>query len=190
MNLFNEKTALLLIDIQEGFNGAQWGNRYNPNMEKNVTQLLKLFREKKAPVIHVQHLSRNPKSPLSPGQPGVDIMEAAKPLYGERLFQKHVNSAFIGTNLEEVLKTAGIKTLVIGGIAVDHCVSTTTRMAANLGFNVVVAADLTVAYDRKGFDGKNYPAETVHSITLASLHGEFATVMTTAAIADNFGISQ
>ena len=46
---------------------------------------------------------------------------------------KGVNSAFIGTQLEEILKESEVRTLVIAGLTTDHCVSTTTRMAANLG---------------------------------------------------------
>jgi nicotinamidase-related amidase len=184
MSQFDDKTALLLIDIQEGFNDPLWGKRAQPRAEENVANLLKAFRAKKRPVIHVQHLSRNPRSPLAPGQPGVEFMAVARPELGERIFQKHVNSAFIGTNLEDVLKKQGVRQLVIAGIAVDHCVSTTTRMAANLGFEVFVAADATVAHDRQGYDGAHYASEQVHAMTLASLHGEFATVLTTAALLD------
>ena len=182
--MLNKKTALLLIDAQEGFNAPLWGNRDTPKAEENIAALLKKFRQSGRPVYHVQHLSRNPKSPLAPGQPGVNFMAAAMPSFGERIFQKHVNSAFIGTNLEDILRQDGIQALVIGGIAVDHCVSTTTRMAANLGFEVFVAADATIAHDRNGYDGTTYPAELVHAITLASLHGEFATVLTTNTLLD------
>ncbi|MBI3556147.1 MAG: cysteine hydrolase [Deltaproteobacteria bacterium] len=184
MNKLPQKTALLLIDVQEGFNAPLWGMRDTPQAEENIAGLLAKFRAQSQPIYHVQHLSRNPKSPLAPGQPGVDFMAAARPRHGERIFQKHVNSAFIGTNLEEVLRKDGIQRLVIGGIAVDHCVSTTTRMAANLGFDVLLVADATIAHDRKGHDGAAFPAQLVHAITLASLHGEFATVLTTVSVLD------
>ena len=177
-----EKTALLLIDIQVGFNHAKWGNRDTPAAEANITRLIEHFRKKQQPVFHVQHLSKNPSSPLYPGQPGVEFMAIAKPALGERIFQKHVNSAFIGTQLEQILRSEGITQLVIAGIAVDHCVSTTTRMAANLGFEAFVVSDATIAHDRTGADGKLYPAALVHAITLASIHGEFATVVTTAEV--------
>jgi len=114
-------------------------------------------------------------------------MDPVKPLFGERLFQKHVNSAFIGTNLEDVLRRDEIETLVILGIVVDHCVSTTARMAANLGFKVIVAADATIAHERKSYDGRRFDAELVHAVSLASLHGEFATVELTEAILSHIG---
>jgi len=174
--------ALLLIDIQEGFNDKFWGKRSNVQAEENIAKLLKTFRELSLPVYHVQHLSKNSKSPLRIGSPGVEIMNFAKPIFGERIFQKHVHSSFIGTNLEEVLRLNKIDMLVVCGIAVDHCVSTTTRMAANLGFEVIVAGDATIAFERRGFDNVVFDASLVHSVTLASLHGEFATVQDTISI--------
>jgi nicotinamidase-related amidase len=50
-------------------------------------------------------------------------------------------------------------------------------MAANFGFRVTLAHDAMAAFDRKGYDGKTYPAEEIHRTALASLNGEFATVV-------------
>ncbi|OYV49026.1 MAG: cysteine hydrolase, partial [Burkholderiales bacterium 21-58-4] len=97
---------------------------------------------------------------------GVEIMEPLKPILGERIFQKHVNSGFIGTGLESVLRQEGIEALVICGIAVEHCVSTTSRMAANLGFDVIIAADATIAFERKGYDGRSFDPDLVHAVNL------------------------
>lgn len=103
-------------------------------------------------------------------------MGFAKPVFGERIFQKNVNSAFIGTQLEETLHTNEIDTIVIAGVSTDHCVSTTARMASNLGFNTYVIADATIAFERKGYDDTCYSADAVHAIALASLHNEFSTL--------------
>ncbi len=177
----SEKIALLLIDVQNGFHDSYWGKRNNPQAEENIEKLLVAFRKKSKPVFHVQHLSLTPHSPLVSNQPGVEFMDFAKPMLGERIFQKNVNSAFIGTQLEEILRNNRIDTIVIAGISTDHCVSTSTRMASNLGFNTYVIADATIAFERIGFDGERYSADVVHAIALASLHEEFSTVMNTNA---------
>lgn len=174
--------VLLMIDYQQGFLEPIWGKRSCPHAEDNAARLVNHFRDQSLPIFHAQHLSKNPDSPLRPGQSGVEFIKAVAPAQGEKIFQKHVNSAFIGTTLEPVLRQAGIDTLIVCGIAVDRCVSTTVRMAANLGFNVFVAADASFTHERRSYDGRLFDAEAVHSVSLASLEGEFATCATTETI--------
>lgn len=176
-----EVPVLLLIDMQKGFDDhAYWGgNRNNSQAEANVERLLAHWRIQGWQVIHVRHDSTSPTSLLRPGQPGNDFKEEAKPIAGEPIFSKSVNSAFINTGLQVFLEQHHIHSLVIAGLSTDHCVSTTTRMAGNLGFKTYLLADATATFDKTGFDGQVYPAELIHHTALASLHGEFATVLTT-----------
>lgn len=174
----NRETALLLVDVQQGFDDPYWGVRNNPDAEQRMAAVLARWRERGWPVFHVQHLSTEPQSPLRPGQPGVEIRPALRPRNGEPLFQKHVNSGFIGTELEASLRRAGITHLVIVGLTTDHCVSTTARMAANLGFVVTLLSDATATHNRTSPDGRQWSAEEIHWSALASLNGEFATVRT------------
>jgi nicotinamidase-related amidase len=95
------------------------------------------------------------------------------------LVQKRVNSAFIGSDLEAHLREEEIEELVLVGYTTNHCVSSTARMAENLGFETMVVEDATTAYAADGPGGRRYSAEDVHAISLANLHGEFATVMST-----------
>lgn len=175
------KAALLLIDIQQGFDADFWGPRNNPDAESNAEKLLTHWREQQRPVIHIQHASANPNSPLHPEQPGFDYKPAFQPLPGEQQFQKQVNSAFIGTDLEAYLRDNDINQLTIAGLTTDHCVSTTTRMAGNLGFEVTLASDATATFDRH-HQGQHYLAEDIHRYHCMSLDGEFCTLKTTQQI--------
>lgn len=168
--------ALLVIDVQQGFDDPKWGARNNPDAEQQIAHMLGVWRANGRPVIHVQHLSLEPQSPLREDAAGHAFKVEALPLADEPVFRKHVNSAFIGTDLEAHLRSNDIETLIVVGMTTDHCVSTTTRMAGNLGFIVIVVEDATATFGRHGPDGTYYGADLMHRIALASLHGEFATV--------------
>jgi len=173
------KTALLSIDVQKGFDDPIWGARNNPDAEEKIALLISAFRQKGLPVIHIQHCSVEPNSTLRPESPGNEFKDEVEPLPGEKVFTKSVNSAFIGTRLEEYLRENFIESLVVTGLTTDHCVSTTTRMAGNLGFRVTLVSDATATFDRKGEEGTHYSANQIHKIHLASLNGEFCAVLTT-----------
>ena len=174
-----EHTALLIVDVQEAFEDEKWGERNNPKAEKNIEKILAAWREMGGKVIHVQHLSDNPDSLFYPENKGFAIKEEAKPMDGESMVTKKVNSAFIGTDLEEQLRSADIATVVIVGLTTPHCVSTTTRMSGNFGFNTLLVSDATAAFGMADEKGRYYDPETIHAVSLATLHEEFAEVVTT-----------
>jgi nicotinamidase-related amidase len=184
----SDNPALILIDIQKGFDDiAYWGGqRNNPDAENNASELLEIWRENHLPIFHIQHCSTNPNSLLHVLNAGNEFKEIVKPNIGERIIKKNVNSAFIGTNLKQLLDEQKIKTLVIVGLTTDHCVSTTTRMAGNFGFDTFVVSDATATFNKTGVDGQLFSAELIHETALASLNGEFATVVTTAFIKSVF----
>jgi nicotinamidase-related amidase len=175
------KPALILVDIQKGFaNIDYWGGqRNNPDAELRASELLKIWREHNLPIFHIQHCSSIPTSLLHATNAGNAFNDLVTPIKGESIIKKNVNSAFIGTDLKAQLDIAGITTLVIVGLTTDHCISTTTRMAGNLGYETYLVADATATFNKKGIDGKNYPADIIHETALASLNKEFATIITT-----------
>lgn len=172
-------TVLMVIDVQKAFEDKKWGTRNNRNTEENIRILLENWRKKQFPVIHIQHISDKENSLFYPSKESFKFKEIANPIDDEIVFNKTVNSAFIGTNLEKYLKRHNIKEVVIVGLTTPHCVSTTTRMSGNLGFNTYLVSDATAAFELKGADGVHYSAEQVHNVSLATLHDEFATVLTT-----------
>ncbi len=179
MKKLPDTAVLLIIDVQQGMDDPILGQRNNLDAEQNIVRLLAAWRKNGRPVFHVQHLSTCPNSPLHPSKPGVSIKDEFLSKDGEPLFQKQVNSAFIGTNLEETLRRNGHDTLVIVGLTTPHCVSTTTRMAANLGFNTLLVADATAAFESIDSQGRHYSADQIHNVSLAALDREFATILKT-----------
>jgi nicotinamidase-related amidase len=175
--MLSSNAALLVIDVQRSFDMADWGEGYHPETDSNISRLLSAWRETESPVIVVQHLSTSPESTLHPDSPGSALKPQVVPQEGEMLVQKRVNSAFIGSDLEAHLREEEIEELVLVGYTTNHCVSSTARMAENLGFETMVVEDATTAYAADGPGGRRYSAEDVHAISLANLHGEFATVM-------------
>jgi len=181
MTEFASNAALIIVDVQQGFSEADYfgGQRNNPDAEANIKRILDVWRASQRPIFHVKHNSTEPKSPLRPGQAGNAIQPDVAPQNNEPLIEKTVNSAFIGTDLEQRLRDAAIQQVVIVGLTTNHCVSTTTRMAGNLGFETYLVADATATFDRVGVDGTKYPAQLIHDTAIANLHDEFATILQT-----------
>ncbi|RAH43327.1 cysteine hydrolase family protein [Aspergillus brunneoviolaceus CBS 621.78] len=230
---FTTPTALLLIDNQTAFtHPTHWGpSRSNPLYEPNIQSLLLAFRVAAAAaaaaqttptttttmeVIHVFHTSTEPDSPFHPAAPvnGREPLDFAVPAPdgSEPVFWKCVNSSFIGTGLEAHLRARGIRQLVVTGLTTDHCVSTTVRMAANLGVvdrgrgtheggeedglvpvdqrtgahaippTAVPGRILLVGDATATWAKGGFDAETVHAVSLASLDGEFAEVVRTEEV--------
>ena len=136
MNLKDNNTALILIDIQKGFDDEEYwgGNRNNKDAEEKSAIILNTWRKLNLPIFHIIHSSQDAISRLHESHPGFDIKDEVKPINGEPVIKKNVNSAFIGTDLKERLDNQGINKLVIIGLTTNHCVSTTVRMAGNFGF--------------------------------------------------------
>ena len=175
------KPALLLVDIQKGLDEMEYygDNRNNLDAESNARKLLDYWRANNLPLFHVKHNSTNPNSPLFKGKLGNEIKDIVKPLEDEIVIEKNVNSAFIGTDLQQRLDAQSIQKVIIVGLTTEHCISTTTRMAANLGYETYLIADATAAFDKQNPNGSTFPAQLVHDIAIANLNEEFATVMST-----------
>ncbi len=181
---FKSRPALLLIDIQEGFNDHEYwgGDRNNLDAESNMQLLLDTWRAKQLPLFHIKHCSLEEGSPLAKTHQGNQFKPFISPKTSEPIIEKHANSAFIGTDLYDQLKNNAIVTVVIIGLTTDHCVSTTTRMAGNYGFETILIEDAVATFPKKGVDGTLYSAQLIHDTAIASLKDEFATILSTSQV--------
>jgi nicotinamidase-related amidase len=174
--------ALLVIDVQQGFDDPVWGRRDNPACEENVGRLIAAWRRRGAPLVYVRHDSVLPDSPLRPGQPGNEFKDVVSGV-PDLLVAKTVNSAFLGTpNLDAWLRKQAVEAVTVCGIQTNFCCETTARMGANLGYSVRFVADATHTFDLPRPGGGHFPAETVAEMTCANLGFEFCEVVTTQEV--------
>jgi nicotinamidase-related amidase len=160
--------ALLIIDLQKAIDAPYWGPRNNPDCERKVAALLERWRATRRPIY----------------QPGNDFKDEVMPRAGEPVIAKRVHSAFIGTGLGALFENAGHSPLIVTGVLTHNSVEATVRMGGNLGFEIYVVSDGCFAVDKPTLDGRVFPAEDVHALSLANMSGEYATIVDTAWILD------
>jgi nicotinamidase-related amidase len=178
-----EKTALLLVDIQNDYfpNGRM--ELHEPHKAaQNARKLLDFFRNNSLLFFHIQHLSQQPgASFFIPGTEGANIHETVAPLEGEIVIQKNYPNSFRETPLLTHLQEAGIEHVVICGMMSHMCIDATTRAAADYGFRCTVIEDACTS-PALSIRGRTIPAADVHDTFMAALNGLYAQIDT----ADSF----
>ena len=171
-------TALLIIDIQNDYfpGGAMELEGADAAGERAAAALAR-FRKDGLPVFHVRHLSVRPGATFFiPGTQGADIHKSVLPASAETVVEKNFPNAFRATALEEKLKGAGIKNLVVAGMMTHMCVDASVRQAADLGYKVTLLGD-ACATRAQSYAGETIPARQVHGAFLAALNGAYAKVV-------------
>ena len=182
LTALSANAALLIIDMQNGINRPALGRRNNPDAERNIGFLLDAWRSAGRPIVHVRHISRSPESIFWPGQSGAEFQPRFTPLAGEHVIEKNVPDAFAQTGLERWLHVRGIGQVVIVGVITNNSVEATARSAGNLGFDAIVASDAAFTFDLRDLNGRLWPAEDVHALSLANIAMDYAAVRTTKEI--------
>lgn len=137
-NTTNSKTALLIVDVQNGVLGKENNTYQAEKILCNLEHLIKKAREANVPVIYVQHIE---SGQLEPNTFEWQIHDRLAPKEEEIIIQKHHPSSFHDTSLIEDLSRLGVKNLVIGGLQTEWCIDSTVRHAFSLGFDVMVIED-------------------------------------------------
>jgi nicotinamidase-related amidase len=152
-------SVLLIIDIQDFyFPGGKSALVEPEKAAKNAALLLGYFRNKNLPVVHVRHNS----------EPGGKINDLVSPKPGEKVFSKDQVNCFVGTGLNEYLKSIKADTLVICGMQTHMCVEAAVRAATDLGYKCILIHDACATKDLK-FGDYTIKAADVHYSTLATL---------------------
>ena len=186
---FDDTAALIVIDVQQGFDDPEWGPRDNPDAEANIGRLVQAWADAARPIVLVRHDDSDfPGSPLAADAPGFALKEVVADAPHDLFVTKTVNSAFYGDpDLHAWLSERGIRQLVLCGIQTNMCVETTARMAGNLGYDVTVALDATRTFDLRadvaGLGLVTRSASELMVTTALDLQaGGFANIATTAEL--------
>ncbi len=180
---FIDNTALVLVDIQNDyFPGGKMPLEGIDAAGRNAATLLRHFRDKNLPVLHVRHISDRPGAAFFlPDTPGAEIHPQVAPRPGEPVIVKHFPNSFRGTDLRDRLRRAGVESVVVCGAMSHMCIDATVRAAADLGFTCLVAHD-ACATRPLVFGPATVPAAQVHAAFMAALSGAYATVLGTSEI--------
>jgi biuret amidohydrolase len=189
-----EKTAMIVVDMQNDFGqeGALIEIPRARAMVPRLNHLLDVCRAHQIPVIYIHHVIRggdidagrladhheairNNKAILA-GTPNVEIYEGLKPHPGDLVVAKPRYSAFYGTDLEAILRSQGIDTLIISGTVTDVCCESTTRDAFSRDYKVIFLSDGTAATDWPDLGFGPVSAEEVQKVVLTVLAMCFAQV--------------
>ena len=171
--------ALVVIDVQRGFEDPALGPRDNPDAEENVAKLIDAWRRRDDPIVVVQHDWQG--GPLERGTPGFELKDAVAGEPDLRIV-KTVHSSFHGdVDLDAWLRERGIGAIAVCGIQTNFCCETTARIGCDLGYDVWFVLDATHTFDDTAPDGEVVPAAEIARMTGINLQDEFAEVVTTAA---------
>jgi nicotinamidase-related amidase len=163
--------ALLIIDIQNDyFPGGAFPLVEPEAAAANAARVLAGFRAGGEPVVHLQHVSAEPDAPFFvAGTEGTEIHPSVAPAEGEP-------NGFLGTGLQDTLRSRDVDRLVVAGMMSSMCVDATVRAAADLGFTVEVVHDACAAPDLE-FGGQAIPGAAVHGAFMAALGSAYATLV-------------
>lgn len=174
-----ERSALLVVDIQDSFKAtaSRWERRNNPKFEENVDRLIQAWRGAGLPVIFVLHTDPDPGFETT--SPFFKLMDFLKPEPGEPVILKNTRNAFTSTNLQEMLREKGVERLVVTGISTEQCCETTTRVAADLGFDVDFVTEATRTFPiTDEATGEVLSTDEIVRRTEMVLRGRFARIAT------------
>ncbi|MEP3603253.1 MAG: isochorismatase family protein [Stappiaceae bacterium] len=177
---------LVILDVQDAIDQPVWEGKNNPDYLATIQRLLAHWRNMGWPVVHVKHDEATPTSSYHTHGPWNGIKSEVAPIAGETVINKTQNCAFIGTELDAVLKGLEAEHLVLTGVVIHNSMDATVRAGKALGYSIVLPSDATTAVPVAGSDGTTWDAATVSNLTLAILGSDYAEITTSLEIVERF----
>lgn len=174
------KTALIIVDLQNDyFPGGKWELEGTKGAATKSAILLKNFREKRFPVVHIRHEFPTTDAPFFvPDSDGAKVHSSVQEIEGEPVIIKHQINCFKDTNLKVVLDKLDVDSVLICGAMSHMCIDAVTRSAKDFGYNCAVAHDACATLGLE-FNGVTVPANHVHAAFMAALSFAYANVAST-----------
>lgn len=183
----HQDSALLVIDVQDSFKATpRWERRNNPALEANVDRLVQAFRAAGRPVFYILH--SDPDEGFQTTSPFYKLMDFLAPRPDEPVLHKTTRNCFTSTPLQRLLTQAGIRRLAVTGIQMEQCCETTTRLAADLGYEVDFVLDATltfpIPYRKDGRVVAELGVAEIEERTCFALRDRFARIVDTRTLVE------
>jgi len=190
------KTVLIIVDMHREFleEGSPVETPRGRAMLPALSEFIRQLRAKDVKIIFTRHVHRRDKSDMglmaelwpivrdgtinAEGSLGTEIHSGLDVHEEDIVITKHRYSAFVGTDLEMVLRGLGIENVVIAGVLTNACCESTARDAMYKGFRVFFLSDLTATFDIPAYDGGSIPADTVQRVVCSTIASWFGEVLT------------
>ena len=195
-DLAHGAVALLVIDVQHEYfkPGGQAQVPNAPAIMDSVNRLIDGFRAAGKPAIFIRHANRadgsdagrmgdfggdSDEESFVEGSVDVEFEPGLHFRPGDLVVSKRRYSAFLGTELEAILRTGGVRSIVICGLMTSFCCETTARDGHGRDYEVIFVSDANEGPDLVGPDGQTVPHTEVLRSTITALSAGFAEVVST-----------
>ena len=191
-----ERSALLVIDAQEEYFDAS-GPAFFPEAADRlgrINLLIEAFATHRAPVVYLRHAHRptgvdvgrmgdfaaeDEEDSFVEGTPRVAFHEHLRVLEDPIVITKTRYDSFQGTDLDGVLRTLGVTTVVVVGYMTSFCCDSTARSAQSRDYETIFVRDAVGGPDLERLDGGPYPGSEVLEDVAAALAAGIADVLST-----------
>ncbi|QLG63070.1 cysteine hydrolase family protein [Halorarum salinum] len=201
LSLDSDSTAVIVVDMENDFveEGAPLETEGRQFVDKMAT-FLDECRDTGMEVVYTTHAHRESgcdmgtmadiwppianQDGLVDGTRGIEIYDEVRPKEDELVIKKHRYSGFYGTDLDTILRNAGIETVIITGVTTENCCAMTAREAQFRDYDVVFLADLTGTFDYpdQGFGSRD--AQEIHETVCTIMGTSVGTLATSEDVVD------
>ncbi|OLU13649.1 cysteine hydrolase [Pseudomonas sp. PA1(2017)] len=158
--------ALIVIDVQEGLFGPEPKPAFSSDVIARINKLTQRARLHDVPVILVQHEATTGEY-FTYGSAAWQLASGLVTDERDSFVRKTTPDSFLRTDLDALLKQAGVSQIVVCGYATEFCVDTTVRSAAGLGYDVIMVSDAHTTHDKP--HARAAEIITHHTATLANI---------------------